>query len=282
MDREALNAWIGREQVVTDCITDRLLVQFEAALGHYLYDAGTGEVPLGIQWCLGTPETNTENLSLDGHPPRGDFLPAISLPRRMWAGGKIICRKPMPAGKPIRLSSKITAIEWKEGKTGALCFVTVDHGYYDDEVLLISERQDIVYRDSSTAPAPPPPVAQAGEPLGADRLIKASTPLLFRYSALTFNSHRIHYDKYYAQLEEGYAGLVVQGPLQATLLLNHAARILGTARLEFTFRGVAPLIGEQTFGLCHEQRGETVHCWTQGSDGTTAMQAEAKRLAADE
>lgn len=143
---------------------------------------------------------------------------------------------------------------------------------------MIRERQDIVYRGATTVTAVPTPVSQPGEPAQADIVLLASPSLLFRYSALTFNSHRIHYDKDYARDVEGFGGLVVQGPLQATLLLNHAASSLDTFQLDFSFRSSAPLIADQVFGLCSIKTNGGLKCWTRGADATTAMTVYAVPL----
>jgi 3-methylfumaryl-CoA hydratase len=268
-------AWVGREQVQRDVLTPALLARFRAT-----FDSGdTGDIaPQGIHWCLCTPDTATAELDTDGHPKRGGFLPPIPLPRRMWASSKVSFHAPVRVGAAIERRSIIAGIEEKTGGSGALVFVQIDHDTTSDGVVAVGERQTIVYREASTA-APAP--LGSGTPMLSGyawhRALTPSAPLLFRYSALTFNSHRIHYDLPYATGEEGYRGLVVHGPLTASLLLDLAARELGTNRLaNFSFRGVSPAIANEPLHLVGNIEGLALRLAALGSDGREVMTATAE------
>lgn len=268
--------WIGREQVQQDVLTPALLARFRATFDN----TDSGDIaPQGIHWCLCTPEAPTAALDTDGHPKRGGFLPPISLPRRMWASSKVEFHAPFTLGAAIERRSTIAGIEEKAGGSGALVFVEIDHATTSNGALAVSERQTLVYREASTAT--PTPLGSGTADIGSyawHRSLVPNPPLLFRYSALTFNSHRIHYDAPYATDEEGYRGLVVHGPLTATLLLDLAARKLGANRLSrFAFRGISPAIAGETLHLVGTPRGEAIEMAAFGSDGREVMTATAER-----
>lgn len=238
----ALAAWIGRESRRTDVVSPRLAACFTATLAPHL--AATPGAPLGVFWCLAPDVVEPGKLGPDGHPAMGLFLPAMPYPRRMWAGGELEIHGAFALGEEVTKASAVTAIAFKTGGTGRLAFVTVRHNYRVADRLVLAERQDVVYRDAEgtgSQPHHPPEAEPAAAVLNAWTVTPDPT-LLFRYSALTFNAHRIHYDQPYATAQEGYAGLVVHGPLQATLLLNLAADTLGTTPRRFSYRGQAPLI----------------------------------------
>ncbi len=235
-DAALWQAYIGRSQTREAVLDAAIIARFNATLGLSCFD---GALPLGIHWCIGVDAVATGILGPDGHPPKGDFLPPVALPRRMWAGGALDILRPLYAGQTLRRISTVSDIREKSGRSGSLVFVTVDHEIEADGVLAIRERQDIVYRPADTGPAP---MALAESPAmgeGPD-WVMPDARLLFRYSALTFNSHRIHYDLPYAKGVENYPALVVHGPLQATLLADAAARRLGRPLTAFSFRGLAP------------------------------------------
>ncbi len=267
--------WIGREQVQRDVLTPALLARFRGTFDN----ADTGDVaPQGIHWCLCTPVTPTSDLDSDGHPKRGDFLPPIPLPRRMWASSKVDFHRPITVGAQIERRSVIAEIREKTGATGPLVFVDIDHTTMADNMLAVSERQTLVYRE---APTPGAAIA-SGHPPDArglptwSRQATPDTALLFRYSALTFNSHRIHYDLPYAMHEEGYPGLVVHGPLSASLLLDLAHRNLGSNTLvSFGFRGVAPAYANEPLDLIAWTDGATIDFSVMGPDGGERVKATA-------
>jgi 3-methylfumaryl-CoA hydratase len=267
--------WIGREMTQNDVLTPGLLARFRATLDSGEMHANAEQ---GIHWCLCLPEAATGTLDSDGHPKRGGFLPPITLPRRMWASSKVEFHAAIRAGAKIERRSTIAAIDEKQGGTGPLVFVTIDHRTHADTILAVSERQTIVYRDAtSAAPAPP----GAGSPdLAAwhwHRTLLPTQPLLFRYSALTFNSHRIHYDLPYAVDVERYRGLVVHGPLTATLLLDLVGRKIGHNRLkQFSFRGQSPAFAGEALHLVATQEGNAITLAALGSDGRVVMSAQAE------
>lgn len=255
------NAWIGREEHRTDRLDPALAARWCATFDRDL--PADGIMPQGVHLCLCTPDAPTARLGEDGHPARDDgaasFLPPIPLPRRMWAASEIAFHAPIAIGAAIERISRIAAITPKSGRTGEMAFVEIDHETAADGALAVSERQTLVYREAAAADAPlapPLPGADAFDPAGWDahRILHPDPRLLFRFSALTFNSHRIHYDAPYAQAVERYRGLVVHGPLAASLLLQLAGQELGENRLEhFAFRGLSPAIAGEPLHLVLRQ-----------------------------
>lgn len=267
--------WIGKSETRHDVITPGLLQRFCATIDRPVTD----EIPQGLHWCLCLPDAPSAQLAEDGHLAKGGFLPPIPLPRRMWASSKVAFEHPLQLGDAISRVSTVASIEEKSGKSGDLVFVAVDHETSVGDRVAITERQNIVYREPATTAAPASLTSNETPDLSGwdwQQKIVPSEPLLFRYSALTFNSHRIHYDKPYAVQEEGYPGLVVQGPLMATLLLNLAARELGVNRLSrFSFRGQAPAFANAAIYLVGKQEGENIALAVIGSDGKEIMTAQS-------
>lgn len=267
--------WIGKSETRHDVITPGLLHRFCATIDQPVTD----DIPQGLHWCLGLPDTPTAQLAEDGHPAKGGFLPPIPLPRRMWASSEVSFEHPLQLGDAISRVSTVASIEQKSGKSGDLVFVAVDHETSVGDLVAIRERQNIVYREPAAAPAPANETSTVAPDLqGWDwqQTIVPTEPMLFRYSALTFNSHRIHYDRPYAMQEEGYPGLVVQGPLMATMLLNLAAEKLGSNKLtRFSFRGQAPAFANAAIYLVGKQEGENITLSLVGNDGKEMMSAQA-------
>ena len=260
LDLDALKPWLGRTETKEDVLTPGLIDKFRATLDPHLWDGG-GDVPLGIHWCLTLDAVSGSSLSEDGHSKRGGarcrrlpapqsrrsahskrggFLPPVPLPARMWAGGDITHIAPLEIGQTVTRRSRIADITVKQGRSGTLVFVDVEHAYSNGAQVCIQEKQTIVYRDI-IAPKSETRAPAAPDPSTLKSRLTPDPVLLFRYSALTFNAHRIHYDYTYATETEAYSGLVVHGPLQATLLLNLAATTLKASPHRFTFRGLAPL-----------------------------------------
>jgi 3-methylfumaryl-CoA hydratase len=215
-------------------------------------------------------------LGPDGHPTRGGFLPPVPLPRRMWAGGEIEFLQPLRVGDESTRTSRIADVQVKTGSTGTLCFVSVEHSISSPRGVAIRERQDIVYREmtttqATTAKAPPPP------PKAQHRETHVSDPvLLFRYSALTFNGHRIHYDRDYVTKVEGYPGLIFHGPLQATFIIEMAAKLHGgKAPKKFTYRGVQPLFEGGEFSINANETDAGMELWTANAEGQPTMKGTA-------
>jgi 3-methylfumaryl-CoA hydratase len=271
-------AWIGREEEHAERILYSVVKAMAATLDIECSPRAGDPLPPGWQWLFFNPVVRRSVVGVDGHPQRGSFLPSIELPRRMWAGSRIHYLADLPIEGLATRRSRILKIENKTGKRGSLCFVTVQHSIHCNGALCISEEQDIVYREATS-----PGAIAASEPQRYDgvaqwsRNFQPDTTLLFRYSALTFNGHRIHYDQAYARSEEGYPDLVVHGPLTATLLqqfaLEHGA---GRRLARFDFRGVAPLFVARTFGLEGRRTEDgALELWARGPDGDLAMSATA-------
>ena len=275
LDIDHLRGWIGNEDVGVDMVGEDLARKYHATFDYPGEAPKTGEVvPRLIHFCLAQPAAPTSGLGPDGHPARGGFLPPVPLPRRMWAGGAFAFSGDLRVGDIVRRVSRIADVVLKEGRTGPLCFVTVEHRVEANGALVLEERQDIVYRDldSATGAAKQPPSAALG---AHQRPMKAGAPLLFRYSALTFNGHRIHYDRRYVMEVEGYPGLIVHGPMQAALLCNYATELRGEAPRRFSFRGLSPLFDDDAFALHATEAGTGLKLWTAKQNGTLCMMAEA-------
>ncbi|MCU1729345.1 MaoC family dehydratase N-terminal domain-containing protein [Pseudomonas sp. 7P_10.2_Bac1] len=244
MSDNELSTWIGRTEQIHDHLSLNLVTRIAATLGERVPQAGE-PLPVLWQWCFFQPAVEAGGLGGDGHPARGGFLPAAHNRNRMWAGGRFEFFTPLKVGADATRLSTITNVQEKHGRTGSLLFVTVQHDYLQDGQLAIREEQDIVYRE------PTPPKLAGGAPLPTGTWEESVAPdptLLFRYSAVTFNGHRIHYDWPYATQVEGYPGLVVHGPLIATLALRAFCRAHPDARLRrFAYRGLRPLIAPQPF-----------------------------------
>lgn len=279
LDLDHLRQWIGREEVSEDVITPGLAARFHATLDLPGAPASQGEAaPALIHFCLCQPAVPTIKLGSDGHPAKGGLMPPVPLPRRMWASSAIDFHAELRIGDAVAKRSRITEMTAKSGRTGNLCFVTVDQEISAHGKLAISERQTIVYRGAAAAGANAAPAPEAAPPGVTVETIHASAPLLFRYSALTFNAHRIHYDLPYATGEEHYPGLIVHGPLQATLLVHLAARCNGgRAPDHFSFRGVQPSIGGEVLSLnAGPLIDNSMELWSARSGGPLAMQAAAQ------
>ena len=277
------SAWIGRAETRSDRVDPGHLGRWLATLDRAA--AADGAVPQGFHWCLGLPDAATASLGPDGHPRRDDsaasFLPPLPQPRRMWASSKVEFVALLRAGQAIKRLSRVQAITEKSGGSGSLVFVDLAHETHGDGTLAVREVQTLVYRDApppGTPPAPPELGAGQFDASGWDavRSVTPTEPLLLRYSALTFNSHRIHYDLPYAQNEEGYRGLVVHGPLTATLLIDLARRALGDNALRsFSFRGVSPAICAEELNLAMRANATGWELGAFARDGRQVMSASA-------
>lgn len=247
-------AWIGRRVQRDDIVSERLAIAYRASLEPHLFiPADPGETPPGLHWCLAVAAPAAGDLGRDGSEARGGILPAAPLPLRMWAGGEVETLAPIRIGAAIRRNSTIADVRERQGRSGRLCFVTVRHDIECGGVLAVRERQDIVFREAGGG-TPAAPSARPRTDLAWK--VAASPVLLFRFSALTFNGHRIHYDHPYATRTEGYGGLVVHGPLQAGLLLNQAAVLLGAVPRRFSYRCTAPLIAGRSFEVLSARAGD--------------------------
>lgn len=272
------SAWMGRSETREDVASAAPLAGLAALLDHDVPPWVPGTVPPLGHWLYFLPTARQSAIGEDGHPRRDEhgLLPPVPLPRRMWAGSRIEFLSPIAVGAALTRVTTIDAIKPKRGASGDLLFATLRHDIAADGVAAIREEQDIVFRAAATAaPAPPAAPSAPTEPADAVRSISPDPVLLFRYSALTFNAHRIHYDRDYARDVEGYAGLVVHGPLIATLLMDHALRtVRGAIPRRFSFRAEAPLIDGAPFDLCLARDGDATRLWARDAVRRTTMRAK--------
>lgn len=275
-DIDHLRSWIGRTETVQDTATVVPLQALSATLDRDDAPSQAGDaVPPCWHWLYFLPVHRQSEIGPDGHPKRGGFLPPVPLPRRMWAGSRLEFVAPLQVGQSLARTSRIEDVRMKEGRTGPLVFVKVRHEIRGDGLLSINEEHDIVYRGlPQPGEAAPTPTAAPDDAQWSRRIVPDDV-LLFRYSALTFNGHRIHYDRRYVTETEGYPGLVVHGPLIATLLLDLLRRELPHAEVKaFSFRAVKPLFDIADFQVCGRRDGDkTVQLWARNAEGQLAMDA---------
>lgn len=279
----AWDAWIGREARRSDRLDAALAARFLASFDLPAL-AGDGPLPQGVHLVLCTPDDATARLGDDGHPLRSDaadsVLPPLPLPRRMWAGSGIVFHRPIALGAAVDRVSRVLSITEKGGSSGRLVFVDIAHDTFADGALAVAEQQTLVYREAAPADAPLSPADPTGAAFDASdwdahRVVVPDARLLFRYSALTFNSHRIHYDLPYARVVERYRGLLVHGPLIASLLLQMAATRWGDNRLaRFSFRGVSPAIAGEPLHLVMRGAGDALQLAAFAGDGRQVTRAE--------
>ncbi|KAG8152675.1 FAS1-like dehydratase domain-containing protein [Burkholderia catarinensis] len=279
---ESFDAWVGRSEHIADHVTRAPIRLLQATLDHADASALPATLPPLWHWLYFLPGERQSNLGVDGHPQRGGFLPPVTLPRRMWAGGRLRFLRPLAVDAPVQRRSTIRSVQGKSGRSGRLVFVTVLHEIGDAEGVAIREEQDIVYRDApppaaAGAPAPQPAPAPAPADEQYSRVVTPDPVLLMRFSALTFNGHRIHYDRPYAMQEEGYPGLVVHGPLIAMLLMEELRRTHpGKIVRRFEFKAVSPLFDTAPFTVNGTLEGHAARLWARGPQGQLAMQAGAE------
>jgi 3-methylfumaryl-CoA hydratase len=271
-----LEQWIGKTETRADLVWPTPIAALSATLDRDDPAPRPGDpLPPAWHWLFFLPLDRQSELGKDGHAVRGGFLPPVPLPRRMWAGSRMEFHQPLRVGEPVTRTSRIASVKHKEGRSGPLVFVLVRHEIANSSGLAITEEHDIVYRDhvrpGESAPQAPPAPAEAAW----ERTVCPDDVLLFRYSALTFNGHRIHYDRRYATEVEGYPGLVVHGPLIATLLLDAQRRNMPERRVaRFEFRAVSPLFDTAPFAVCGApQDGNAIRLWAKNASGGVAMDA---------
>ena len=286
MDAQELQAalghwrgWIGRSERRSDVIAAAPLAGLAATLDRDEPEPAPGdEIPPLAHWLYFLPRARQSEIGPDGHPRRGAFLPPVPLPRRMWAGGRLAFLQPLRVGEAATGESRITAVDAKHGRSGPLVFVTVWHEIAGPNGLALTEEHDIVYR---AAPQPgeaaPPPQPAPGDAHFMRELVPDDV-LLFRYSALTFNGHRIHYDRRWCEQAEGYPGLVVHGPLIATLLLDLLRRERSGARVRrFRFTAVRPTFDTHAFRVAGRDDGpDGIALWAQDHEGALTLRAQAE------
>ena len=278
-----LQEWLGKTESFKDLITAAPVRALSATLDRPDPTPTPGTfLPELWHWLYFLPHARQSEIGPDGHPQRGGFMPPVPLPRRMWAGSRLQWLAPLKVGDPIERVSTIESVTHKAGRTGDLIFVLVKHDISNQEGLALIEEHDIVYRD---APGPDDkPVAPTAAPTGAiwTKVITPDDVLLFRYSALTFNGHRIHYDRKYVTEVEGYPGLIVHGPLIATLLVDLVRQSIPNCTLKsFEFRAIRPTFDINPFTVCakpdleKDPSGKTISVWAQDHEGWLTMQASA-------
>ncbi|GAA4353576.1 MaoC family dehydratase N-terminal domain-containing protein [Variovorax defluvii] len=280
-----LRGWEGRCETLHDAITAAPANGLSATLDRADGAPAPGdELPPLWHWLYFLPQAPQHALGEDGHPRRGGFLPPVPLPRRMWAGGRLQWMQPMRIGDEVRKTSQILSVTHKAGRSGDLVFTTVRHDFTAGEAgegmpVNLREEQDIVYRAMPRPGDPSLPAQKAPGDAAWSREIVPDPVLLFRYSALTFNGHRIHYDRRYAVEQESYPALVVHGPLIATLLADLVRRECPRQRFAaFSFRAVRPLFDLHPFHVCGRPAadGKSAQLWAKDHEGLLAMQAEVK------
>jgi 3-methylfumaryl-CoA hydratase len=277
-DTPLLQQWVGNTETAQARISAPSASALAATLDRQFAFAPGAALPPLWHWIYFWTAAAQAELGPDGHPRRGGFLPPVPLPRRMWAGGRLTFAAPLPIDAEATRTSRVQSVTAKSGASGNLAFVTVRHDIAHAGYVCVTEEHDIVYRampqPGGMAPAPKSAPADATW----SRIVTPDPVLLFRYSALTFNGHRIHYDRSYASSVEGYPGLIVHGPLIATLLADLLQRNMPDARMSaFSFRAVGSLFDTEPFTVCGwpDPDGRTVRLWAQNVRGELAMQAEA-------
>ena len=278
-DFDKLRQWIGRTEERQDTATAWPVVAMTATLDRRDPNPANGDaIPLGWHWLYFLDAKPASELGTDGHPKRGGFLPPVPPPRRMWAGGRIEFMRPLRVGEALTRKSEILSVEPKLGKSGNLVFVTVRHTVTAGKEVAVVEEHDIVYRDAAKAGDPPPKGKPAPQNPKWSREIAPDPVLLFRFSALTFNGHRIHYDLDYVQHEEHYPGLIVHGPLQTMLLLDLCRREMPNRPVKkLDYRAMHPVFHQEQFTVNGNPSadGNAAELWTANAAGNIAMQGTA-------
>jgi len=261
IDIDHLKTWIGKTESASERLTPSLVRRFGATFDMVLNEAEGAPAPSLIHLCLCHPTAPTSELGPDGHPKRGGFLPPVPLPNRMWAGGEFEFQGDIIIGERVTRNSVIKDVSLKKGRSGTLCFVKVEHQILSGEQCVKQQQ--------------PPVEAQPAEKGEHSYEITPTAPFLFRYSALTFNTHRIHYDAPYSKDIENYPGLIVHGPLQATLLMQFAEKLRGRRPKSFHYRNLSTIFDTGDFTLNASYDGDNMQLWTAQQGGPIAMSAKA-------
>jgi len=277
IDLDYLQHWTRREPVI---LTETLNLRPALTLAAMLDQPGVRQVgdilPPLWQWVYFTPIPLASQIGVDGHPVRGGFLPPVPLPRRMWAASSIVFKAPLRLGETVQKQSHIFSVELKQGLSGTLVFVTVDHRYSVEGELRVCEEQTLVYTGKDQKTRQKTADKEAIEPGSWSRLINPDSVMLFRYSALTGNTHRIHYDRDYATREEAYPGLLVQAPWTATLLAELLREHCpAKSIIRFSFRAIRPLTDTESFMIHGHRKGDEVSLKAVNADGQLAVRAKA-------
>ena len=278
VDIDHLRKWIGKIDNVTDYVTPIVEQRYRATLNMDIGNPKDGEpVTSGLHWMLGWNLVKNDELGVDSHPALGEFLPPVPLPRRMWAGSEIKVLKPIRVGDKVIKQSTVADIQVKEGRTGLLCFVTAEYNFLVNDEVTINEKHNIVYRDISKSGGGSGYSKDIPEKADLSEKIFMHPSLLFRYSAIGFVGHRIHYDHPYTVNEENYPGLIVHGPLQATYLLRAAEKLMGKPVKSFTHKVMAPVFADSEYMVGVDKMDDgSVSCWGATKEFGVTMRAEAK------
>ena len=278
VDIDHLRKWIGKIDNVTDYVTPIVEQRYRATLNMDIGNPKDGDpVTSGLHWMLGWNLVKNDELGVDSHPALGEFLPPVPLPRRMWAGSEIKVLKPIRVGDKVIKQSTVADIQVKEGRTGLLCFVTAEYNFLVNDEVTINEKHNIVYRDISKSGGGSGYSKDIPEKADLSEKIFMHPTILFRYSAIGFVGHRIHYDHPYTVNEENYPGLIVHGPLQATYLLRAAEKLMGKPVKSFTHKVMAPVFANSEYMVGVDKMDDSsVSCWGATKEFGVTMRAEAK------
>lgn len=273
--QSVLSDWLGRQEENSDLVSPRQVSGMAAMFDLSERPVMGDPLPPGWHWMFFPEIVRQSALSKDGHAPRGGFLPPVELPRRMWGGNRLTFHEPIRVGEEVRRDSEILSITEKNGRSGQLALVTVKHSYHASGGLTLEEEHDIVYRSAAKSGNKMPPGEQPIKPAQWSNVVDPDPVFLFRYSALTFNGHRIHYDTPYVTEVEGYPGLIVHGPLTATLLLELVRRERPSESIEtVVIRAQRPLFAGLRFRVEGFPTETGAHTWAVDSDGFVAMTAD--------
>ena len=278
VDIDHLRKWIGKIDNVTDYVTPIVEQRYRATLNMDIGNPKDGDpVTSGLHWMLGWNLVKNDELGVDSHPALGEFLPPVPLPRRMWAGSEIKVLKPIRVGDKVIKQSTVADIQVKEGRTGLLCFVTAEYNFLVNDEVTINEKHNIVYRDISKSGGGSGYSKDIPEKADLSEKIFMHPTILFRYSAIGFVGHRIHYDHPYTVNEENYPGLIVHGPLQATYLLRAAEKLMGKPVKSFSHKVMAPVFANSEYMVGVDKMDDgSVSCWGATKEFGVTMRAEAK------
>ena len=278
VDIDHLRKWVGKIDNVTDYVTPIVEQRYRATLNMDIGNPKDGDpVTSGLHWMLGWNLVKNDELGVDSHPALGEFLPPVPLPRRMWAGSEIKVLKPIRVGDKVVKQSTVADIQVKEGRTGLLCFVTAEYNFLVNDEVTINEKHNIVYRDISKSGGGSGYSKEIPEKADLSEKIFMHPTILFRYSAIGFVGHRIHYDHPYTVNEENYPGLIAHGPLQATYLLRAAEKLMEKQVKSFTHKVMAPVFANSEYMVGVDKMDDgSVSCWGATKEFGVTMRAEAK------
>lgn len=277
IDIAYLQQWVGKQESKEDDISLFQAQALAAALDNEELPQKGDQLPPFWEWMYFLPTPQASATGADGHPDKGGFLPPVPLPRRMWAAGEVQLFSPLIIGESARRTSTIESVELKQGSTGTLVFVNIAHEIFQNDTLCIQQIQNIVYREQPAADAPLPPAKDAPAEADFSEIICPDPVLLFRYSALTYNGHRIHYDRNYAREEELYPALVVHGPLLVTLLLELKRHNLTSLTVQnFKFRAVRPTFDNADFKVSGKLDGNALSLWSSDQNNALCMTVKAE------